>query len=181
MRSLEINICHAQKIPVNKLQHPYCLVLLNDIKVCRTKSQDAPEPVFEEEFKFNDLPYDISTFTIAMYAHKGGPYKDKEMARVSVNLSTLETGKTLDQWFVLGSHQHKSEMGSIRLAAKFVHEIIMPVDVYGKLQEMILDKDCQMVLSLGEVSKNLNSLAYTLLRIFRQHGNEISLIVSIAH
>lgn len=180
LRSLELSISHAQKIPVNKIQHPYCLVLLNDVEVCRTKSKEAPEPIYEEDFKFNDLPYDISTFTIAMYTHKYAT-RDKEMARVSVPLTNLEAGKTLDQWFALGSHQHKSEMGSIRLIAKFVHEIILPLGVYGKLQEMILDKGYQMVLALGEVSKDLTSLAYTLLRIFRQHGNEVSLIVSIAN
>lgn len=40
--------------------------------------------------------------------------------RVTIFLNTLEPGKVLDQWFTLGSLQHKSEMGSIRLTAKFV-------------------------------------------------------------
>jgi len=52
LRSLEINICHAQKIPFNKLPYPYCVISLNDIKTCRTQAKVAPEPVFDEEFKF---------------------------------------------------------------------------------------------------------------------------------
>lgn len=182
LRTLELSILHAQKIPVNKLQHPYCLVLLNDVKICRTKCKEPPEPVFEEEFVFDDLPLDTSTFTVALYNHKGGPYKDKEVSRVSINLSTLEPSKTLDQWYTFGSHQGKCEMGSIRLAATYVHEIIMPVSVYEKLQDIILDKDYQVVRSLGEVLKprDLISLAYTLLRIFRQNGDEINMIISIA-
>ena len=47
-----MTICHAQKIPVNKLPHPYCVISLNDIKTCRTLAKEAPEPVFDEEFKF---------------------------------------------------------------------------------------------------------------------------------
>ena len=42
------------------------------------------------------------------------------LARVTIFLNTLEPGKVLDQWFTLGSLQHKSEMGSIRLTAKFI-------------------------------------------------------------
>ena len=42
------------------------------------------------------------------------------IARVTIFLNTLEPGKVLDQWFTLGSLQHKSEMGSIRLTAKFI-------------------------------------------------------------
>lgn len=52
LRSLELTICHAQKIPVGKLPHPYCIVSLNDIKTCKTKAKYAPEPAFDEEFKF---------------------------------------------------------------------------------------------------------------------------------
>jgi len=179
LRSLELTVCHAQKIPVNKLPHPYCIVSLNDIKTCKTKAKDAPEPVFDEDFKFDDLPSDISSFTVALYNRKTGPYKDKEMGRVTIFLNTLEPGKVLDQWFTLGSLQHKSEMGSIRLTAKFVHEIIMPIDEYGKLQEVLLRKDYLLVQSLGEVSKDLNMLAHTLLRIFRQNSSELHLIQTI--
>ena len=44
----------------------------------------------------------------------------------------------------------------------------------------MLNKDYQIVQSLGEVCKDLNSLAYTLLRIFRQDNNELNLIQTIA-
>ncbi|XP_057308310.1 ras GTPase-activating protein 1-like [Hydractinia symbiolongicarpus] len=179
LKSLELSICHAQKIPTNKVPHPYCVVSLNDVKTCRTKSQEAPEPVFDEDFKFNDLPNDITSFTVAIYNRQRSPYKDKEMGRVTVYLNTLEPGKVLDQWFVLGSLQHKSEIGSIRLTAKFVHEIIMPDEEYGKLLEILLSRDYHMVQYLGEVSKDLNSLAYTLLRIFRKDNNELNLIKTI--
>lgn len=185
LRSLEMTICHAQKIPVNKLPHPYCVISLNDIKTCRTQAREAPEPIFDEEFKFEDLPMDISSFTISMYTRKTGPYKDKEMARVTVNLSTMEPGKTLDQWYPLSNVQNKSEIGSVRINAKFCHEIIMPVDEYSKLKEVLLSKDYMLVQSLGEVSKDLNSLAHTLLKIFKQgtkpeDNEEILLIKTIA-
>jgi len=38
---------------------------------------------------------------------------------VTVNLNTMEPGKTLDQWFPLVSGQHKPDMGSVRITAKF--------------------------------------------------------------
>ncbi|XP_065672568.1 ras GTPase-activating protein 1 isoform X3 [Hydra vulgaris] len=180
LRSLQLTVCHGQKIPVNKLPHPYCIISLNDVKTCRTKSQEAPEPVYNESFTFDDLPEDITSFTIHMYNSKTGPYKDKEMGKATVYLNTIENDRTLDQWFVLSSQNHKSDMGSIRITGKFVHEIIMQVEDYESLHKVLLNKDYQIIQSLGEVCKDLNSLAYTLLRIFRQDNSEINLIQTIA-
>ena len=60
----------------------------------------------------------------------------------------------------------------------------MPVEEYSKLKEVLLSKDYMLVQSLGEVSKDLNALAYTLLKIFRQgtkqeDHEEIQLIKTI--
>ena len=41
------------------------------------------------------------------------------LARVTVNLNTMEPGKTCDNWHSLTSAQHKSDMGSVRITAKF--------------------------------------------------------------
>ena len=43
-----------------------------------------------------------------------------------------------------------------------------------------MSNDYQMVQALGTVSKDLNHLAFTLLRIFRQEKNEINLVKEIA-
>ena len=51
LRSLELTICDAHKLP-GKMLHQYCIVSLNDAKTCRTKAQDGQEPVWAEEFKF---------------------------------------------------------------------------------------------------------------------------------
>lgn len=52
LRSLELTICDAHKLPPGKMLHQYCIVSLNDAMTCRTKPQDGQAPVWAEEFKF---------------------------------------------------------------------------------------------------------------------------------
>lgn len=50
LRSLEVNIIEAHSS--NKLSHPYCMISLNEVKTCRTKTQEGHSPIWNEEFKF---------------------------------------------------------------------------------------------------------------------------------
>ena len=50
LRSLEVNIIEAHSS--NKVSHPYCMISLNEVKTCRTKTQEGHSPIWNEEFKF---------------------------------------------------------------------------------------------------------------------------------
>ena len=50
LRSLEVNVVEAHSS--NKVSHPYCMISLNEVKTCRTKTQEGHSPIWNEEFKF---------------------------------------------------------------------------------------------------------------------------------
>lgn len=181
LRSLELTICDAHKLPPGKTLHQYCIVSLNDAMACRTKPQDGQAPVWAEEFKFNDLPNDITSFTVSLYNRNR---RDVEIGRVTVELGTLKKGDILDEWYKLNAVAHKreikgSEIGTIRLKARYTHEIIMPVEEYSQLKEVLLS-NFQMLSVLADVSRDLAALATSLLRIFRQEKKELVLIKTVA-
>eukprot|EP00795_Rhopilema_esculentum_P006419 gene6419-11860_t len=137
LRSLELTICDAHKLSTGKTLNQYCIVSLNDAMTCRTKPQEGQAPVWAEEFKFNDLPNDITSFTVSLYNRNR---RDVEIGRVTVQLETLKKGDILDEWYKLNAVAHKreikgSEIGTIRLKARYTHEIIMPVEEYSQLKE----------------------------------------------
>ena len=50
LRSLEVNVIEAHSS--TKVSHPYCIISLNEVKTCRTKTQECHSPIWNEEFKF---------------------------------------------------------------------------------------------------------------------------------
>jgi len=60
-------------------------------------------------------------------------------ANMRVFLSDLPTGQQTDEWYTLNvvSQSNKSDMGSVRVSAKYQHEVIMPLKEYSSLKEVI--------------------------------------------
>ena len=52
LRSLELTVIEAHKLPQNKVSHPYVMTSLNEVKTCRTRTTDSNAPIWNEEFKF---------------------------------------------------------------------------------------------------------------------------------
>lgn len=52
LRSLELTVIEAHKLPSHKVSHPYSMISLNEVKTCRTKTQEGNTPIWSEEFKF---------------------------------------------------------------------------------------------------------------------------------
>ena len=52
LRGLEVTVVEAHKLSSNKMLHLYCTISLNEVKTCRTKTQEGPSPIWNEEFKF---------------------------------------------------------------------------------------------------------------------------------
>ncbi len=51
VRSLQITISEAHRLPYKLVPNPYCLISLNQVKVAKTKVKSGQDPVFDETFE----------------------------------------------------------------------------------------------------------------------------------
>ncbi|XP_022105967.1 ras GTPase-activating protein 1-like [Acanthaster planci] len=179
LKSLSLHILEAHKIPSRQISHPYCVISLNNIKVARTPIQVAPDPVWSEEFVFDDFPDDIDSFTIDIFngAKRAKPIP---LCRTTLLLVQLPNGVVVDQWYTLIAltSQGRGEMGSIRTRAQFLQETLMPLEEYRSLQELVLcDSDYHFIYALEDACcKDRSNLASILLDIFRHQQKEVELL-----
>jgi len=47
---LYLQLFNAKKLSCRYVPHPYCIVSLNEVKVCRTQIKEAPDACWDEEF-----------------------------------------------------------------------------------------------------------------------------------
>lgn len=52
LRSLELSVIEAHKLPANKVSHVYSIISLNEVKTSRTKTFEGQKPIWNEDFKF---------------------------------------------------------------------------------------------------------------------------------
>ncbi|XP_034325355.1 ras GTPase-activating protein 1 isoform X2 [Magallana gigas] len=183
LRSLTVEVVDAQKLSTKLLPHPYCILNLknpgqNPIKVCRTQVEEGHNPVWEEKFILDDIPSDIESISISVHNYSKR-FIDKEIGKpIAQILIPLEEIKSLDlfaKWFSLVpvSPTSRGEMGSLRIRARYLHEIIMPEDKYSTLKELILNGDLSNLLELFSICGNDRiPLAKALLQIFRHEQQE---------
>ncbi|XP_033634432.1 ras GTPase-activating protein 1-like [Asterias rubens] len=179
LKSLSLHILEAHKIPTKQISHPYCVISLNNIKVARTPIQPAPDPLWSEEFVFDDFPDDIDSFTIDVF-NGAKRAKPVPLCRTTLLLERLPNGVVVDQWYQLIAltSQGRGEMGSIRTRAQFLQETLMPLEEYNSLQELVLgDSDYHFIYALEDACcKDRSHLASVLLDIFRQQQKEVELL-----
>lgn len=182
LKSLKLHILEAHKIPPKVLSHPYCVVSLNEIKVARTPVQQPPDPVWDEEFMFDDFPDDIDSFTLDIY-NGAKRAKSVPIFRATVLLHRLPNGQFLDEWYPLlnVSTTLRGDTGSIRARAQYLQETLMPLKEYEPLKDLILnDPDYQTIFALEEAcAKDRSHLASILLDIFRHEQKELSLLENL--
>ncbi|CAG2246074.1 RASA1 [Mytilus edulis] len=176
LRTLTVEIGDAPQLPTKTLPHPYCIVNLNStIKVCRTAVKEELKSYWEEKFVLEDIPSDVDGFSINVY-NQNRRSKDTEIAQIVIKYQDFEAGETLDKWYPL--HPSNSiikggDVGSIRIRARYQHEIIMPEDKYSTLKELILNGDLINLLELFNMcSSERIPLAKALLQIFRHEKQE---------
>ncbi|XP_052099193.1 ras GTPase-activating protein 1-like [Mytilus californianus] len=176
LRTLTVEIGDAPQLPSKTLPHPYCIVNLNNtIKVCRTAVKEELKSYWEEKFVLEDIPSDVDGFSIMVY-NQNRRSKDTEIAQIVIKYEDFEAGETLDKWYPLhptNSIVKGGDLGSIRIRARYQHEIIMPEDKYSTLKELILNGDLINLLELFNMcSSERIPLAKALLQIFRHEKQE---------
>ncbi|KAK4312336.1 hypothetical protein Pmani_016231 [Petrolisthes manimaculis] len=176
MKTLHLVVMQATRLPMKIVPNPYCLVSLNQVKVCRTRPKQCPDPVWEEDFLLDDIPPDVVMFTITVYNH-GKRSKDLEVAEVMVELINLENGEEIEEWHNLTGITFMGDCGGIRLRYRYFQDLIMPSEEYNSLKELLLDPNLEAVLALADVShRDRTPLANSLLRIFRNECREHDLL-----
>ncbi|KAF5906666.1 ras GTPase-activating protein 1 isoform X1, partial [Clarias magur] len=176
--SLVLNVEEAHKLPIKHFTNPYCNIYLNSVHVARTHPRDGQNPVFTEEFIFDDLSSEINRFEISL-SNKTKKSKESDILFMRCLLSRLQRGQMIDEWFQLSSHVPLKgiEPGSLRVRARYSMEKIMPEEEYNEFKEVILQRDFHMIYALAHVcGQDRTLLASILLRIFRHEKAEAPLL-----
>ncbi|KPP73901.1 ras GTPase-activating protein 1-like, partial [Scleropages formosus] len=172
--SLLLYVEEAHKLPVKHFTNPYCNIYLNSVQVAKTHPREGQNPVFTEEFIFDDLSSEINRFEISL-SNKTKKSKEIDILFMRCQLSRLQKGQMIDEWFPLSSHIPLKgiEPGSLRVKARYSMEKIMPEEEYSEFKE----KDFHVIYALAHVcGQDRSLLASILLRIFRHEKAEASLL-----
>ncbi|XP_056131897.1 ras GTPase-activating protein 1-like [Lampris incognitus] len=176
--SLVLYVEEAHKLPVKHFTNPYCNIYLNNVQVAKTHPREGQNPVFTEEFIFDDLSSEINRFEISL-SNKTKKSKESDILFMCCQLSRLQKGQMIDEWFPLSSHVPLKgiEPGSLRVRARYSMEKIMPEEEYNEFKEMILQKEFHVIYALAHVcGQDRTLLASLLLRIFRHERAEAPLL-----
>nr|DBA23418.1 TPA: hypothetical protein GDO54_014332 [Pyxicephalus adspersus] len=176
--SLHLHIEEAHKLPVKHFTSPYCNIYLNSVQVAKTHAREGQNPVWSEEFFFDDLSPDINRFEISL-SNKTKKSKDPDILFMRCQLNRLQKGHAIDEWFQLSSHIPLKgiEPGSLRVRARYSMEKIMPEEEYNEFKELILQKELHVVTALSHVcGQDRTLLASILLRIFLHEKMESLLL-----
>uniref|UniRef100_A0A667ZA23 RAS p21 protein activator 1 n=1 Tax=Myripristis murdjan TaxID=586833 RepID=A0A667ZA23_9TELE len=176
--SLVLYVEEAHKLPVKHFTNPYCNIYLNSVQVAKTHPREGQNPVFTEEFIFDDLSSDINRFEISL-SNKTKKSKESDILFMRCQLNRLQKGQMIDEWFPLSSHVPLKgiEPGSLRVRARYSMEKIMPEEEYNEFKEMILQKEFHVIYALAHVcGQDRTLLASLLLRIFRHERAETPLL-----
>ncbi|XP_056643425.1 ras GTPase-activating protein 1 [Diorhabda sublineata] len=177
LRCLTLHIIDAHRLPYKLVPQPYVTIQLNNqVRVARTRTKSGPDPVWDEEFVFDDVPCDIVSFTLTVH-NKGKRGKEQEVAELHVELSTLGNGEEREEWYTLSGLTPMGEWGSLRLKTRYLHDLVMPAEEYSPLQQLLIEPGLTSVKTLAEICHSDRApLATALLRVFRAEGRETELL-----
>uniref|UniRef100_A0AAY4BF87 Ras GTPase-activating protein 1 n=1 Tax=Denticeps clupeoides TaxID=299321 RepID=A0AAY4BF87_9TELE len=176
--SLLLTVQEAHKLPSKYFTNAYCNIYLNSVQVAKTQAREGQNPVWTEEFIFDDLSSEINRFEISL-SNKTKKSKENDILFMRCLLCRLQRGQMIDEWFLLSSHVPLKgiEPGSLRVRARYSMEKIMPEEEYNDFKELILLKEFHVINALAHVcGQDRTLLASVLLRIFRHEKQEAPLL-----
>lgn len=176
LRNLHLQILEAHRLPFKLVPQPYCSISLNQVKVGKTRTKSAPDPVWDEEFVLDDVPPDVVSLTITVLS-RGKRGKDSEVACITKDLASLKNGQETDEWYSLTGVTPMGEWGSLRLRIRYMDDLIMTCEEYSPLQQLLLEPELTSVKALSELCRNDRVLlATSLLRVFCHEKRETELL-----
>lgn len=176
LRSLNLQILEAHRLPFKLVPQAYCSIAFNQVKIGKTRMKSTPDPVWEEEFVLDDVPPDVATLSITVLS-RGKRNKESEVAELIIDLATLKNGSETEDWYPLSGMTPMGEWGSLRLRIRYLDDLIMPTDEYSPLQQLLLEPELASVQALSDLCHSDRIiLATSLLRVFRHEKRETELI-----
>lgn len=177
IRTLYMTIYEGKSIPAKLAPHPYICISLNQVKVGKTSVKSAPDPSWEEDFLFEEIPPDVTLCNLTLVNKRGKDNKAGiDVAYVDLDLESVLTsgGQRMDheieKWIPLSGCQTpiRDDYGCLRIKVRFVHEVILPFRDYSSFRDLICGQDLEVVSVLEQLChRDRASLAHALLRIFR--------------
>ncbi|KAJ3280051.1 Ras GTPase-activating protein 1, partial [Borealophlyctis nickersoniae] len=160
-RSLQLWVMEAKELQAGgKGANPYCVVLFNDVKQARTSAKSGDSVFWGEEFRFSHTK----------------SQRDAEIGYVSINLSTLRTGKKVEEWYQIKPFQ-KSNVevaGTVRIAYILSNDQSLPMNLYQEFLEVVTEPSLTCVRYLsGLITHQREEFAKTLLNVLVAHNRDV--------
>ncbi|CAG9116818.1 unnamed protein product [Plutella xylostella] len=170
LRVLRVRCMTAHRLPARLAPRPALRLALGAAPVARTRAKPAPDPHWDELFVFDDVPPDVTSFTITVQ-NAGKRGKESEVAELTIELSTLANGEEVEEWYPLAGMTPIGEWGSLRLRIRFMHELVMPREEYSPLRQLLLEPGLPAVRALAELCRaDRQPAATALLHAFTECG-----------
>lgn len=181
LRALRVRCLTAHRLPARLAPRPYLRLTLGAAPVARTKPRPSPDPHWDDEFIFDDVPPDVTSFTITVH-NTGKRGKESEVAELTIELANLANGEEIEEWYPLVGMTPIGEWGSLRLRIRYMQELVMPREEYNPLRQLLLEPGLPAVKALAELCRtDRQPLATSLLHAFTECGRGAELCRELAN
>ncbi|RDD43752.1 Ras GTPase-activating protein 1 [Trichoplax sp. H2] len=179
LRQLEIQVSNAQKLS-KTISHPYCIICIDDFKCAQTATKETCNPIWDEEFRFNDLNVDIDHISVKIF-NRNRLSKDTLIGLVEVPVAKLPPVKPIDEWFnlTLSDNQIKDEIGSLRLRLKYTNEPLLEKKSCRSLLKVLTQTNTSIIEALVNVCQERISLTGAIAMIFAHERQEINFLAKL--
>ncbi|KAG0223407.1 hypothetical protein BGW41_005597 [Actinomortierella wolfii] len=161
---------------LNKDVEAYCEITLDDERRARTGSRsrhtkgiEPGTPFWRDSFTFSDLPPFRKGITINVIQVKGS----KQLPIGQVDIPVHHRKEWDEGWYPINAHRARSNQheGDLRLKLRYEEQIVLPMESYGPLLDMILNfQENNVISKLAELVTDLESYAKNVLHILEAKG-----------
>ncbi|KAF9413307.1 hypothetical protein HW555_008423 [Spodoptera exigua] len=170
LRALRVRCLTAHRLPARLAPRPHLRLALGAAPVASTKPRPSPDPHWDDEFVFDDVPPDVTSFTITVH-NTGKRGKESEVAELTIELANLANGEEIEEWYPLAGMTPIGEWGSLRLRIRYMQELVMPREEYNPLRQLLLEPGLPAVKALADLCRtDRQPLATSLLHAFSECG-----------
>ncbi|CAG9566231.1 unnamed protein product [Danaus chrysippus] len=170
LRALRVRCVTAHRLPARLAPRPYLRLALGAAPVARTRARPSPDPHWDDEFVFDDVPPDVTSFTITVH-NTGKRGKESEVAELTIELANLANGEEVEEWYPLAGMTPIGEWGSLRLRIRYMQELVMPREEYNPLRQLLLEPGLPAVKALADLCRtDRQPLATSVLHAFSECG-----------
>ncbi|KAG0264334.1 hypothetical protein DFQ27_001276 [Actinomortierella ambigua] len=161
---------------LNKDVEAYCEITLDDERRARTSARsrhtkgiEPGTPFWRDYFIFSDLPPFRKGITINVIQVKGS----KQLPIGQVDIPVHHRKEWDEGWYPINAHRTRSNQheGDLRLKLRYEEQIVLPMEAYAPLLDMILNHQENNVISrLAELVTDLEGFAKNVLHILEAKG-----------